>query len=259
MTTITHDIRAATSDPIARHRYVRPIVREISPVAPASTTPAAPRPAATTRRRPSGAEELERLVMAASAGDRTAVSKLVERFTRRICLVARMHRLAAEDVEDVMQTTWLRLLEHADKIRDPAAVGAWLETTARRESLRLLRTSSRERPTDNELMLDAPVAPVDDERLQATERRVALAAALKQVSGHQRELLSMLFAEPAPSYSEISRRLGMPIGSIGPTRARCLARLRQNQHLGELAESLGDRAAGAARCISRPMSASLAA
>jgi RNA polymerase sigma factor (sigma-70 family) len=160
-----------------------------------------------------------------------------------------MHRLAPADVEDVTQTTWLRLLEHADKIREPAAVGAWLETTARRESLRLLRASSREHPTDNELMLDAPVAPVDDQRLQASERRVAVGAALKQVSGHQRELLSMLFAEPAPSYAEISRRLGMPIGSIGPTRARCLERLRQNHVLVELAECR----------ITRPLAASLPA
>jgi RNA polymerase sigma factor (sigma-70 family) len=257
--TTTHDIRPATSDPIARHRHVRPIVREITPAAPASTTLKAPRRAATRRRPSADAQELERLVMAASAGDRTAVSTLVERFARRICMVARMHRLAAEDVEDVMQTTWLRLLEHAGKIRDPAAIGAWLETTARRESLRLLRTSSREHPTDNDMVLDAPVAPVDDKRLQATERRVALAGALRQVSGHQRELLSMLFAEPAPSYAEISRTLGMPIGSIGPTRARCLARLRQNPGLGELAGSFGDTAIGVTGCITAPMSASLAA
>jgi RNA polymerase sigma factor (sigma-70 family) len=227
----------------------------------------------TTRDRLADAAEpfdLERVVRAASAGDRRAVADLVERFAARVRTVARLHRLNAHDVEDVMQTTWLKLLEHVDAIRDPTAIGAWLETTARRESLRVIRGSSRERPTDNELVLDAPVPPVDEQRLRAAERCAAFAVALEQVTGHQRELLSMLFADPAPSYAEISRALGMPIGSIGPTRARSLARLRENLDPGELADIAGNREdlgeladtvrnSSAGRCITSPLVTSLRA
>jgi RNA polymerase sigma factor (sigma-70 family) len=195
------------------------------------------RAAAAQRRPPADPGELERTVMAAAAGDRAALSALVERFAARVRAVARAHRLSVHDVEDVAQTTWLRLLEHVETVRNPNAVGAWLETTARRESLRTLKATRRERPTDNDLVLDAPAPPVDEQRLATAERRVAVAAAVEQLSGRQRDLLSMLFADPEPSYVEISRALGMPIGSIGPTRARSLARLRENHELRDLADS----------------------
>jgi RNA polymerase sigma factor (sigma-70 family) len=203
--------------------------------------------------------DVERAVMAAATGDRPAVSYLVERFAVRIRIVARLHRLAAHDVEDVMQTTWLRLLEHAHTIRNPNAVGAWLETTARHESLRILKASSREHLTDNELLLDAPVPPVDEQRLRAAERRAAVAIALEQLTDDRRGLLSMLFAESSPSYTEISRALGIPVGSIGPTRARCLARLRENQDLADLADTVGNGVARDARCITGTPASSLRA
>jgi RNA polymerase sigma factor (sigma-70 family) len=202
--------------------------------------------------------DIERVVRAASAGDRAAVSELVERFAVRVRLVARQHRLAAHDVEDVVQTTWLRLLEHAHTIREPTAVGAWLETTARRESLRIIRASGRERPTNNELVLDAPVAPVGEQRLRAAEDRAALAGALKQLPDDRRELLSMLFAEPTPSYAEISRALDMPVGSIGPTRARCLARLRADRDLVDLVDGVGAHVRDAG-CIAVPSACAVAA
>jgi RNA polymerase sigma factor (sigma-70 family) len=202
--------------------------------------------------------DIERVVRAASGGDRAAVSELVERFAVRVRLVARQHRLAAHDVEDVVQTTWLRLLEHAHTIREPTAVGAWLETTARRESLRVIRASGRERPTNNELVLDAPVAPVGEQRLRAAEDRAALAGALKQLPDDRRELLSMLFAEPTPSYAEISRALDMPVGSIGPTRARCLARLRADRDLVDLVDGVGAHVRDAG-CIAGPSACAVAA
>src|SRR4051812_46474876 len=162
---------------------------------------------------------------AAAAGDGGAWSALIERFVARVRGVARAHRLAAHDIEDVVQTTWLRLLEHIDTVREPRALGAWLETTGRRESLRLLRERQREFPTQSEHILDRPVAPVDEQRLVAAEhraalaeRRAALATALEQLPGRQRELVSMLFADSAPSYQTISSSLKLPIGSIGPTR-----------------------------------------
>jgi RNA polymerase sigma factor (sigma-70 family) len=235
---ITRDSRPAKVDPIATHKYVRPIVREVSPVAPASSALEANRRATAARRRPLADDrELERIVMAAKEGDRAAIAAVVERFAPRVRIVARAHRLAAHDIEDVMQTTWLQLLQHVHTIRDPTAVGAWLETTARRESLRILKNNSRERPTDDELVFDAPRPPVDQQPPQTPERcTAALAMAVEQLPDHQRDLLSMLFADPSPRYAEVSRALGIPIGSIGPTRARSLRRLRENQHLGDVVE-----------------------
>jgi RNA polymerase sigma factor (sigma-70 family) len=184
---------------------------------------------ATHRRLPSDPGELEQLVMAASAGDTAAWSSLMSRFTARLRAVVRGYRLAAHDAEDVVQSTWLRLLEHIDRVREPLAVGAWLETTARHETLRVLRASERERPTDTERLAPDPVAAaVAERRLVASDDRAALVQALSGLPNRQRRLLVMLFAEPALSYEEISRTLGMPIGSIGPTRARILARLRRD-------------------------------
>jgi DNA-directed RNA polymerase specialized sigma24 family protein len=122
------------------------------------------------------------------------------------------------------------------------AVAAWLVTTACRERLRILRAKNRERPTDDELLLDTTALPVDEEILRIDERRAAerrdaeraagLAMAREQLPGRQRQLVFMLLADTTPSYAEISHALGMPIGSIGPARERSLARLRQNENLG---------------------------
>jgi RNA polymerase sigma factor (sigma-70 family) len=198
------------------------------------------RAAAARRRPPADAGELERVVSAAAAGNLGAWTTLVERFGARLRAVARTHRLAAHDAEDVVQTTWLRLLEHIQDVREPGAVGAWLETTARRESLRKLSAGQRERPTEDELVELEPSAPVDEDRLVAAERRRALAVAMQELPRRGQQLLAMLAADSEPSYAEISRALGMPIGSIGPTRARCLTRLRRNEQLaGVVGEQAG--------------------
>ena len=183
------------------------------------------------RRSPSADEALERIVTAAAAGDARAWASLQDRFGTRIRTVARCYRLAPHDVEDVAQTTWLRLLEHIGAIHDAIAVGAWLETTARRESLRLLRQAKRERPTDDPVLAERPSEAPAEGRLVTAERRAALDAALHQLPGQQRRLLVELFADPAASYTEISATLHMPIGSIGPTRQRSLARLRRDRRL----------------------------
>src|SRR3954470_9129169 len=109
---------------------------------------------AARRRPPAGPA---RLGGPASAGDTAAWSTLMGRFAARLRAVARGYRLAAQDAEDVVQTTWLRLVEHIDSVREPCAVGAWLEITARRESLRVLRTAGREHPTETEQLAPAPV------------------------------------------------------------------------------------------------------
>jgi RNA polymerase sigma factor (sigma-70 family) len=190
------------------------------------------RQAAASPRRPLRADnDLKRIVRSASEGDASAWSELLERFTARVLAVARAHRLPLADAEDVAQTTWMRLIEHIAAVKDPKAVGAWLETTARRESLRALRGIHREGPTDNEAVLTRLVEPVAERRLVAAENREAVVRAVKRLPSRQQRLLSALFADGAKSYEEISQTLGMPIGSLGPTRARSLARLRCDEEL----------------------------
>jgi RNA polymerase sigma factor (sigma-70 family) len=189
------------------------------------------RATAAARRPPADAGELERVVHAAAAGNAAAWSDLVARFSARIRSVARRHRLAAHDIEEVVQNTWLLLLQHIYGVREPVAIGAWLETTARHESLKIIRQSRREEPADVETNTAAIPAPSDEGDLEAAERRRALLTALERLPRRQRELLAMLMSDPAPSYVHISRTLGIPIGSIGPTRGRAVARLRRDRTL----------------------------
>jgi RNA polymerase sigma factor (sigma-70 family) len=177
--------------------------------------------------------ELGRLVRAAAEGDRQAWETLVARFERLVWAVARAHRLGGPDAADVVQTTWLRLVEHLDNVQDPERLGAWLATTARRECLRSLRSARREVPTD-----DGRLELVDDEELEVrisdARRDRALWAAFRKLPPRGQALLRLLASDPQPSYREISAALGMPIGSIGPTRARALEQLRAE--LGEIVE-----------------------
>jgi RNA polymerase sigma factor (sigma-70 family) len=195
------------------------------------------RTVAASRRPPADAAELERLVSAAAAGNGDAWKKLVERFAARLRAVTRAYRLTAHDTDDVAQTTWLRLHEHIHDLRDARAVGAWLETTARRESLRRLSTMRREQPTEDDRMEHEPVAPLDEARLVESERRVALTVSLQRLPDRDQRLLEMLLLDDSePSYEEISRALDMPIGSIGPTRGRALGRLRRDARLASLVD-----------------------
>lgn len=168
------------------------------------------------------------LVAAAEAGDRAAWNALVTRFAGLVWAVARGHRLQGEDAADVFQTTWLRLVEQLPRIREPDRVGAWLATTARRESLRVLRRSGREtvsRPETLETLPDD--APGFDEGLVRAEQREALWHHLQTTSDRCRRLLRVLVADPPLTYTEVAEVLEMPIGSIGPTRRRCLEQLRR--------------------------------
>ncbi len=162
---------------------------------------------------------------AAAAGDRAAWNGLVDRYNRLVWATARGHRLSDADAADVVQTTWLRLVENLDRIQDPERVGAWLATTARRESLRIIAASSKTIVTDEQAEIpDDRQRPEGD--LLVQERDALLRRALGAISESCRTLLRVLAAEPPPSYDEVSAALDMPIGSIGPTRGRCLKRLR---------------------------------
>jgi RNA polymerase sigma factor (sigma-70 family) len=181
--------------------------------------------ARTRARRPGGA--VAALVAQAAAGDERAWEQLVEEFAGLVWATARAHHLGAADAADVVQTTWMRLVEHLDRLQEPAKVGAWLAVTARRECLRVLRGRARTRPMGDELPERVDDGPGVSEAVIARERDAALWAAVGRLGERDRALLRLLMADPAPRYEEIGAALGMPIGSIGPTRARCLERLRR--------------------------------
>jgi RNA polymerase sigma factor (sigma-70 family) len=172
-------------------------------------------------------DAVEALVRRSALGDQSAFDALVVRFSGLVWSVVRSHRLSDADAHDVFQTTWLRLVEHLDRIREPRAVGGWLATTARHESLRVIRQSERNRPTATDELdeVDA-TSPELDDRLLQDERAVVLWEAMSELGDRCRTLLRVLMADPAPSYEEVSAALDLPIGSIGPTRGRCLAALR---------------------------------
>lgn len=169
------------------------------------------------------------LVAAAAAGDEDAWEALVERYTGLLWAIARAHRLSTADAAEVVQITWLRLVENLERLRDPARVGAWLSTTARRECLRYLRQNTRQVPCPQ-------IEPAYTDEAQLTpevhvveaDRNRQLWAALEKLPDRCRMLLRVLMADSEPSYDEVSAALSIPIGSIGPTRARCLRRLRRS-------------------------------
>jgi RNA polymerase sigma factor (sigma-70 family) len=168
------------------------------------------------------------LLRAAGDGDQEAWDAIVDRFSGLVWATVRAHRLESHEAADVVQTVWLRLVEHLGDLRDPDRLGGWLATTARRECLRSLRASGRMIPTGDEADLEPrePDAPGVDAELLTAERDAALWRAFRRISDRCQALLRMLMAQPAPSYDEVSAALAMPVGSIGPTRARCLDRLR---------------------------------
>lgn len=167
------------------------------------------------------------LVAAAAAGDRASWAALVDLFGALIWNVARGHRLSEGDAADVSQTTWLRLLEHIDRLEDPSRVGAWLATTARRECLRVLACAGRQTLVGDTALLDVRTdEPELDVRLLALEQHEQLQRALDRLPSRCALLLRVLMEQDVPNYQRVAELMDMPIGSIGPTRARCLAKLR---------------------------------
>lgn len=176
------------------------------------------------------------LVTSAASGDATAWQGLVERFSGLVWSVTRAFRLGNADAADVFQTTWLRLAENIGRIEQPDRVGSWLATAARRECLQFLRLAGRAVPTDDIDQLEVPPAqdnPTEEAVLRAeqqqedAERAVALWRAVSRLPARCHQLIRVLMASPPPSYAEVAAALGLPVGSIGPTRARCLQTLRE--------------------------------
>ncbi len=179
--------------------------------------------------RPPGAdEEVTRLVRAAAEGDHQAWDALVARYVALLWSIAFRHGLNESDAADVVQNTWLRLFEHIDDVREPARIGAWLATTAQRESLRIVAQRQRVVPSDDAATFDGAdrlQAPLD-EALLAREQGAAARAALETLPPTWRSLVELLTQDPPLTYEQIGADLGVPIGSIGPTRGRCVRRLR---------------------------------
>jgi RNA polymerase sigma factor (sigma-70 family) len=168
------------------------------------------------------------LVRSAAAGDRRSWERLVDQFARLIWSITADFKLTESDAADVAQTTWLRLLEHIDRIEHPDRVGSWLAATARNECLRSLAARKRVilAPDDEMLTGVAAAEPEIDERILADERDQVIRDALSRLPRRSQRLLELLMADPPTSYAEISDEMGLPVGSIGPTRGRCLAQLR---------------------------------
>jgi RNA polymerase sigma factor (sigma-70 family) len=166
------------------------------------------------------------LLEAAARGSESAWHRIVERYTALVRSVCHGHGIRGADAEDVAGSVWLRLVANLAGIREPEALPGWLRTTTRHECLMLLRHHSRHIPVDTELGGEETEAELDAALLGA-ERRAAARAAFAALPRRDRQLLAMLFADPPAPYREISATLGIPVGAIGPTRARCLARARR--------------------------------
>jgi RNA polymerase sigma factor (sigma-70 family) len=176
--------------------------------------------------RPNAGFDPAAALRAAASGDRGGWESIVTAYSGLVWAVARGYRLSAADAADVFQGTWLRLVEHLGSIRDGSRLSGWLASTARREALMLLRRAGRDVPAGTSGLGDVADTIGVDERLIRTEEHRLLRDAFARLSANCQRLLRVAFADPPPRYEDISAALGMPMGSIGPTKARCLTSLQ---------------------------------
>ena len=177
------------------------------------------------------------LVLRARDGDERAWAALVERYAPLIWSLCRRYRLDATDTADVGQTVWLLLVNQLGKIREPAALAGWLATTTRRECARVLNRAqmphvARHEP-DAENIPDGETETIE-QGLLAAERHAALRDAFTQLPPRDQRLIALLIEDPPVPYAEISTKLGIPVGSIGPNRRRCLGKLRHDPAIAAL-------------------------
>lgn len=160
--------------------------------------------------------------------DRAALDELVLLLTPVLWQVVRAYRLDRPTAEDVVQTTWLTLVRHQATIADPLAVSSWVMVTARREAWRVSRQSSRVEATADEMLAPRiPRAASAESEVMLSDTHRRLWAAVDALSDRCRRLLRVVAFEDRPDYAGLAKDLAMPIGSIGPTRGRCLAKLRE--------------------------------
>jgi RNA polymerase sigma factor (sigma-70 family) len=175
------------------------------------------------------------LLESATAGLESAWREIVTRYSPLVHTVCHRYGVRGTDAEDVGGNVWLRLVTNLATIREPKALPKWLMTTARRECLALLREKDRQVPKE---AIDQAVPARAEAFLLGAERGETVREVVAALPTRDRELLELLFSDPPLSYATISSRLGMPVGAIGPTRARCLARVRR---IPSIAALLDDR------------------
>jgi RNA polymerase sigma factor (sigma-70 family) len=173
--------------------------------------------------------ELAETVGEAVGGNQEAWDALVDRFAPLVWGIARAHSLDTLDASDVSQTVWLRLAEHIGDLRDRTRIGSWLAVTTKNEAQRTHKRRQFQMPVSHERLihLPEPNARQPEETVVASEEATALWTAFSSLGVQCRTLLRMLINDPAPSYTAVSETLGLPVGSIGPKRARCLSSLRK--------------------------------
>jgi RNA polymerase sigma factor (sigma-70 family) len=165
------------------------------------------------------------LLTLAANGERDAWDALVDRFGQMVWSVARGFRLDDAAAKDVSQTVWLKLIENIDSINDPDRLPGWLATTSRREALRVSRNYGRAVPSDFEYDVEDPSPSLEEILINDEDHRFVVQA-FKTLDEVCQQLLRLMIIEPILSYEEISGVIGRPIGSLGPTRSRCLDKLR---------------------------------
>ena len=179
------------------------------------------------------------LVARAAASDQDAWDENVDRYAPLVWSICTGFRLTNHDIEDVAQNVWLLLVGQLGTLREPAALPGWLATTTRRECLRVVTASRKSERLGTELDEAAQFVAdtVVDEEILVAERNAALRAAFAELPPRCQQLLSMLLSDPPCSYGTISATLDIPVGSIGPQRARCLERMRKSSALAGLGEA----------------------
>ncbi len=161
-------------------------------------------------------------------GEPAALEELVRLLSPMLWQVVRATGLDRAAAEDVVQTTWLTLVRSGDSISEPRAVVGWLCTTARREAWRVGRLSSRQQPVEDEVIAHRlPDGPAPEGQVLLADDNARLWACLDRLPERCRRLLRIVAAESRPDYTGLAEHLGMPVGSIGPTRGRCLEKLRR--------------------------------
>lgn len=175
--------------------------------------------------------KLDRLLTRAREGDATAWGELVASLQGLVYSIPRRYRLGEDDAADVFMTSFQALHRNLDRIANGRALPRWLATTAARESLRLRRLHAR---TTTDVPFEEIVAgeesDAEHEALRADDAR-QVQGALGRLASRCRDLLRALYAEDEVPYAEIAARLGIPVGTVGPTRARCLEKLRRTMEL----------------------------
>nr|WP_062342360.1 sigma-70 family RNA polymerase sigma factor [Herbidospora sakaeratensis] len=174
------------------------------------------------------------LFRAAAAGDNAAWKELVTALAPLVWSIARSYRLSDADCREVYATAWFKLVQNLGRIREPDKVGAWLASTTRHECLKIARTTRPVQIDDHPAVLDLrSPEPTPEEVVVEAEREAdrrdrvrALWLGVQELGETCQRLLRVLLTNPPPSYAEVSAATGLAVGSIGPIRQRCLARLR---------------------------------